>query len=35
MIKSEINAARLDAQVYDCVVKLQRGGGDSPLTPNL
>jgi hypothetical protein len=26
MVKSEINALRLDAEVYDCVVKLRRGG---------
>ena len=26
MIKSEINAKRLDAEVYDCVVKLRTGG---------
>jgi hypothetical protein len=28
MIKSEINAKRLDAEVYDCVVKLETGGGE-------
>jgi type II pantothenate kinase len=26
MVKSEINARRLDAEVYDCVVRLRRGG---------
>lgn len=26
MVKSKINAERLDAEVYDCVVKLRQGG---------
>ena len=26
MVKSEINAKRLEAEVYDCVVKLSVGG---------
>ena len=26
MVKSEINAKRLDAEVYDCVVKLRTAG---------
>ena len=28
MVMSEINAKRLDAEVYDCVVKLRTAGGD-------